>query len=393
MSKYSSSKAGNAHSGKKPRGCLRAVGLYFLWFCFSCVIFAELIPEEKQNGTVFFLSLFLILLLPFYIKPLCRLIATGLKKISERRKAKRLLLSIDKPYSSAQGIQQNVPIAAPSKIEDSFLPIASYPITGRQLEPQAETKKTSVLTAIMDAPEPASEQEKFHGTSAATTIYTDVLPDKHEKVQAELLSIDLMEGHQFESWCADALKSIGFCNVSVTPGSGDQGVDILADKDGVKYAFQCKRYTSDLGNTPIQEVHSGKDYYHRHVGVVITNRLFTSGATALAAETGTLLWDREWITNYLYQKHSDTPCRTITMPNAEKPKDDGDDELFDAAVDIVLETGLASVSMLQRRLRLGYARAARLVDMMEERGIVGPFRGSRQRAILITQEQWRSAQK
>ena len=64
------------------------------------------------------------------------------------------------------------------------------------------------------------------------------------------------------------------------------------------------------------------------------------------------------------------------------------DEMLPAAVDIILETGQASVSMLQRRLKLGYARAARIVDEMEEKGIVGPFQGSKPRAILITKEQW-----
>ena len=64
------------------------------------------------------------------------------------------------------------------------------------------------------------------------------------------------------------------------------------------------------------------------------------------------------------------------------------DELFPAAVDVVLELGQASVSMLQRRLKLGYSRAARLVDQMEEKGIVGPFEGSKPRALLITKQQW-----
>ncbi len=72
-------------------------------------------------------------------------------------------------------------------------------------------------------------------------------------------------------------------------------------------------------------------------------------------------------------------------PNAEEL--DGD-EMLPQAVDVILETGQASVSMLQRRLKLGYARAARIVDEMEEKGIVGPFQGSKPRAILITKEQW-----
>ncbi|MCQ2419257.1 MAG: DNA translocase FtsK [Clostridia bacterium] len=72
-------------------------------------------------------------------------------------------------------------------------------------------------------------------------------------------------------------------------------------------------------------------------------------------------------------------------------EDDGD-ELLPAAVEVILETGQASVSMLQRRLKLGYARAARIVDMMEERGIVGPFEGSKPRQLLITKEQWQAMQ-
>ena len=59
------------------------------------------------------------------------------------------------------------------------------------------------------------------------------------------------------------------------------------------------------------------------------------------------------------------------------------DELYDEAVRVVLETRQASVSVLQRRLRLGYGRAARIVDMMEQEGIVGPFQGSKPRDILV----------
>ena len=68
--------------------------------------------------------------------------------------------------------------------------------------------------------------------------------------------------------------------------------------------------------------------------------------------------------------------------------DDEDDPVFDEAVEIVVSSGQASVSMLQRRLKLGYSRAARLVDQMEERGIVGPFEGSKPRAVLITKSDW-----
>ena len=67
---------------------------------------------------------------------------------------------------------------------------------------------------------------------------------------------------------------------------------------------------------------------------------------------------------------------------------DDRDPLYYDAVEVVVETGMASASMLQRRLKLGYSRAARLVDQMEEGGVVGPFEGSKPRKLLLTKEQW-----
>ncbi len=64
------------------------------------------------------------------------------------------------------------------------------------------------------------------------------------------------------------------------------------------------------------------------------------------------------------------------------------DELIPRAIEVVVEAGEASVSLLQRRLRLGYSRAGRLVDELEERGIVGPREGSKSRRVLITRQQW-----
>jgi len=78
---------------------------------------------------------------------------------------------------------------------------------------------------------------------------------------------------------------------------------------------------------------------------------------------------------------------TAADPEPNDAELDGD-EMLPAAVDVILETGQASVSMLQRRLKLGYARAARIVDEMEQKGIVGPFQGSKPRTILVTKEQW-----
>jgi S-DNA-T family DNA segregation ATPase FtsK/SpoIIIE len=71
--------------------------------------------------------------------------------------------------------------------------------------------------------------------------------------------------------------------------------------------------------------------------------------------------------------------------------DEASDELFPQAVRVVIESGQASVSLVQRRLRVGYARAGRLIDMMEEKGYIGRHEGSKPRDVLITMDQYRRA--
>lgn len=115
------------------------------------------------------------------------------------------------------------------------------------------------------------------------------------QIKSELQKAEKMEGHEFEYWCADLLRKSGFLDVQVTRGSGDHGVDIVATKDGIRYAIQCKCYSSPLGNSPVQEVNTGKVMYNCHVGVVMTNSSFTSGAIELANKAGVLLWGRDKI--------------------------------------------------------------------------------------------------
>jgi len=105
---------------------------------------------------------------------------------------------------------------------------------------------------------------------------------------------------------------------------------------------------------------------------------------------GTLLTDEEIervVESIKKQREPEYDEEILETKNREMTTRGGlaKDELFDEAVRIVLETGQASVSILQRRLRLGYTRAARLIDAMEEEGIIGPFRGTKPREILISE--------
>ncbi len=91
------------------------------------------------------------------------------------------------------------------------------------------------------------------------------------------------------------------------------------------------------------------------------------------------------------EKKAQQAGKKTAAPDPEPSDEELDgDELLPDAVEVILETGQASVSMLQRRLKLGYARAARIVDEMEEKGFVGPFQGAKPRTILITKEKWQA---
>ena len=112
---------------------------------------------------------------------------------------------------------------------------------------------------------------------------------------AEPELIDEMEGHDFEVYCADLLQKNGFYDVEITKGSGDFGLDILAERDGVTYGIQCKRYDKPIGVSAIQQAYAGRDYYGRMVGAVMTNQYFTDAATKMALGLNILLWDRSFL--------------------------------------------------------------------------------------------------
>ena len=113
---------------------------------------------------------------------------------------------------------------------------------------------------------------------------------------------DDLEGHEFEYYCADLLRNKGFTEVEVTRGSGDYGADILAQKEGVTYAIQCKCHTAPIGVKAVQEAHAGRDYYDCMVGAVLTNQYFTEPAVKAAKKLKILLWDRGYLESMLEEE-------------------------------------------------------------------------------------------
>lgn len=136
--------------------------------------------------------------------------------------------------------------------------------------------------------------------------FIDKLPtvQKKSSVIAPLEEVDYMDGPQFERWFADLLKMLGYTGVYVTPGSGDQGIDVVAVKDGIKYGFQCKCYSRDVGNTPVQEAVAGLSVYGCAIGVAVTNRHFTKGAIELAKLNSIMLIDRERLREMIDEANS-----------------------------------------------------------------------------------------
>ena len=100
-----------------------------------------------------------------------------------------------------------------------------------------------------------------------------------------------MNGYKYERYCARYLKKQGFHRISLTPKSGDQGIDIIAHKKFRKYGFQCKYYASPVGNKAVQEAYSGAAFYGCDHAGVITNSTFTPAAAELAEKTDVILWD------------------------------------------------------------------------------------------------------
>lgn len=100
-----------------------------------------------------------------------------------------------------------------------------------------------------------------------------------------------LDGTEFEGYMALVLRDNGFRRVELTKGSGDQGADILAERNGRRYAIQCKNYEGAVGNFAVQEAYAAAQYYGCDLAAVVCPGEFTRGAKELAESTGVLLWD------------------------------------------------------------------------------------------------------
>lgn len=111
--------------------------------------------------------------------------------------------------------------------------------------------------------------------------------------------LDQISGADFEALSCDILVANGFEFAENTQASVDFGVDVLARREGITYAIQCKRYDSPVGIDAVQQVYAGRAYYECHVALVLTNQYFTGSARKLADKIGVVLWDRDMLEELL----------------------------------------------------------------------------------------------
>lgn len=241
------------------------------------------------------------------------------------------------------------------------------------------------------------EQEKFHQEKVELRIKMLREAEKYF-IESYLDAIDTMPGIKFETFMGGILRKIGY-EVEVTKASGDNGADIIAKDKFKKYAIQCKRYTGNVGFDAVKEAHTAKDIYDCDVGVVLTNvENFTKEAIENSRKLNVLLWNRDYIKTMLakayeidldnIEKGEGIYIEKIAEePNIEIDNEEDDiDPLLIEAIDAVLETNQASTSFIQRRFKIGYARAGRIIDQMEERGIISSYQGSKPREVLMSKE-------
>lgn len=103
--------------------------------------------------------------------------------------------------------------------------------------------------------------------------------------------VDLMSGIEFEAFIQDLFKRMGY-SVNLTRASGDQGIDLIAKKNGLSIGIQTKCYSNSVSNKAVQEVAAGIKYYNLSKAMVITNNYFTKSAIELAISNDVTLWDR-----------------------------------------------------------------------------------------------------
>lgn len=132
-------------------------------------------------------------------------------------------------------------------------------------------------------------REKLLQSKNDVTMQRPPVGDLKEAITISV--VDKYSGTEFEAFVGTLFEADGY-QVEFTQASNDKGIDIIAKRNGISIGIQCKRYSSNIGISAVQEVFSGKNFYSLDKALVVTNRSFTKAAKDLADSTGVVLWDR-----------------------------------------------------------------------------------------------------
>ena len=176
----------------------------------------------------------------------------------------------------------------------------------KKINKQTSVQRTSQNNLSNNLPDLQSQLSAIR-TKPPVNLYSSNL-------DVVLADIDKMSssGLKFEEFTVQLLLDNGFKNVKKTQGSGDYGIDVLASKEGITYAIQCKCYSDKVGNKAVQEAYSGKNFYNCMVAVVLTNNFFTNAAIETAKANNVLLWDREKLIDFLKPYIKNERARQVT---------------------------------------------------------------------------------
>lgn len=156
-----------------------------------------------------------------------------------------------------------------------------------------EESEYSMLKAFYNAIERISNYEKetelLQFEKRLLKTESSLIDNEHEKITID--DIDLMNGREFEEYVFELFRKMGY-TATLTSTTGDQGIDIIAAKNGITIGVQTKCYLNNVTNKAVQEVVAGINYYNLSKAVVITNNWFTKSAKELAISNDVVLWDR-----------------------------------------------------------------------------------------------------
>ncbi|MCP0886968.1 restriction endonuclease [Ligilactobacillus sp. WILCCON 0076] len=127
------------------------------------------------------------------------------------------------------------------------------------------------------------------------TVIGEIIYDR------EISMLDSIDGIEFEKYIAYLFKYLGYTNIIRTQDTNDQGLDVIAEKNGEKVGIQCKLYSSPVGNFAVQQVIAGKTFYKLDKAMVITNNFFTDSAMKLAFGTDVILMDKGKLNKLIHE--------------------------------------------------------------------------------------------